>query len=219
MKDNRKSENLSSVAYNAIKDAINAGELVKGDITSEVRLSQMLNMSRTPIRKAVRRLEIEGFLEMRGEKGILIKGISYRDIMNLYAVRTEMEILAARTAVHAISIEDLDDLKDQLLQLKQMSNCNLNDAKNTYLQLDQKIHQLLIDNCANNYIQLIMDMISSNMERYQKISFETLNDLPTSIDRHLKILECIRQRDPELVIRELRNNINFGKNILLPKTE
>lgn len=216
MEKNQTARSLSAEAYDAIKDAICTGKFAEGDILSGLKLSKTLAMSRTPVRDAVRLLESEGFLEVKSGIGILVKTISVQDIKNLYAVRTEMEILAATTAVYQITAEELDALEKSFLSLKAAyANGGTLDQK-TYLDLDWELHELIVDRCGNSYIQTIMSMIYSNIRRYQRFSFEALNNLSESVDRHLRIINVLRLQDIELLKTELRGNIDKGKELLFP---
>lgn len=211
--DNR----FSDQAYDYIKDSICTGRFAQGDLLSGVSLSRTLSMSRTPIHDAVRRLEHEGFVEIKSGIGILVKSMSARDIQNLYAVRTEMEVLAAATAIYHISSESLDKLESEFLRLKDMYKRGQEVSPLTYLEVDWKLHKLLVDQCDNDYIQQIMEMIYSNIRRYQRCSFEALNNLPESVDRHLKIIDLLRAKDIHGIKSSLRKNIETGKDYIFPQ--
>lgn len=205
------------IAYNAIKDAIYAGRLAEGDYTSEVKLSREMNMSRTPIRKAVKMLENEGFLEVLGGAGILIKGISYHDIYSLYAVRESMEILAASGSVSRIPDSELDIVEKRFRDLQQNKEKETGEAEREYAEIDRSLHNLFIEYCDNNYIPAVMEVINSNAHRYRSLSSLTRDDLDDRIREHLWIIECVRRRNEEAVIAALRANIRLGRDLLTPE--
>lgn len=208
---------FSDQAYDYIKDAICTGQYASGDILSEVALSRKLSMSRTPIHDACRRLEHEGFVEVKSGIGILVKSMSGLDIQNLYAVRTEMEVLAASTAIYNIPANTLNELEKEFLHLKEMFVQGKEVCNQTYLEVDWKLHKLLIDQCGNDYIQQIMRMIYSNIRRYQRCSYEALGNLPESVERHIKIIRLLQEKDIERVKSALRNNIETGKDFISPQ--
>ncbi len=208
---------LTMIAYNEIKDAIYSGKLAEGDYTSEVKLSRELAMSRTPIRKAVKMLENEGFLEVLGGAGILIKGISYHDIYSLYAVRESMETLAAMSSVSRIPESELDAVEKRFLDLQKDKEKDPGEAEREYAEMDRSLHNLLVKYCDNNYIPPIMEVIESNAHRYRSLSALTRDDLDARIREHLWIIECIRNRNEEAVIAALRANIRLGRDLLTPE--
>ena len=101
-KGNRK-PNLSERAYEQIKDALCKGKIAAGDILSESQLAEELDMSRTPVREALRILASEGWVEIRRGIGAYVKAPSSKDMEDLYEVRCLLETLAIKTSVFNIS--------------------------------------------------------------------------------------------------------------------
>ena len=86
-----------------------------------------------------------------------------------------------------------------------------------YLTLDLTLHNLIINYSNNAYIKIIMKMLEPIVVRYQRTSFVALNDLSTSIYRHLEIIDILKNKNSSLLTQTLKNNINLGKEILLKK--
>lgn len=207
---------LSEQAYDMIKSDICSGKIVPGEILSIKYLAKKLSMSRTPVREAVYRLESESFCEIKSGIGVYVKGLSSQDVKNLYAIRVEMEVLAASTAIHHMKEEKLDALNAGFLLLKEQLSRNQRIDLKMYADLDRKLHRMIVEECENNYVQLVMDIIYSNIERYQRYTCEDTADLVERTEQHLRIVEFLRKKDHERVSVELRENIGSGRDILLP---
>ena len=96
--------------FRQLEKAILDGDLAPGTSLTEVKLSQELGVSRTPIREALMQLELEGLVKTTHNKGAVVVGISSGDVNDIYLIRTKVEGLAARRAAQNISDEELDAL-------------------------------------------------------------------------------------------------------------
>ena len=103
---------LRSKVFSQIEDAILTGKYAPGDGLTEMRLSEEMKVSRTPIREALRQLELEGLVEYVPSKGIVVTGIAWQDIEDIYEIRMRIEGLAASRAAENITDEELKELKD-----------------------------------------------------------------------------------------------------------
>src|SRR5689334_11674964 len=103
--ENDSNQLLGEVAYKAVRDAIVANKLKPGDRVSEYKVAEWLNISRTPAREGLRKLEAEGFLTASPRRGLVVATVDEEAIYELYAVREILEggaaALAARNATDA----------------------------------------------------------------------------------------------------------------------
>ena len=114
MTDHSKSNSVSSgqAAYNALLKAISDGTLKPGDRLREVEVSNLLNLSRTPIREALRRLESEGIVEHQPRIGAAVRKLSHTEIVELYEMRVVLEKTGAEMAAKHASDAEIDTLED-----------------------------------------------------------------------------------------------------------
>lgn len=96
---------LSAKVYNHIRDGILAGTFAKGDELKEKNIGDELGVSRTPVREALRQLELEGLVSIIPNKGAFVEGVSTDDIRDIYEIRALLEGLCARWAATRISDE------------------------------------------------------------------------------------------------------------------
>ena len=106
---------LRDMVFDVLMNAIMQGQLSPGERLLEVQLADEMGVSRTPVREAIRRLELEGFVVMIPRKGAYVAGLSVDDVESVYEIRTALETLAVRLAAQRMEAEDyrqLDELAE-----------------------------------------------------------------------------------------------------------
>ena len=216
-KGNRK-PNLSERAYEQIKDALCKGKIAAGDILSESQLAEELDMSRTPVREALRILASEGWVEIRRGIGAYVKAPSSKDMEDLYEVRCLLELQAIKTSVFHITQEEINRLEERFRRF--LSQCQAGHPPDSmeFSQLDWELHELIVERCRNNYLKTIMRSNISNMKRYQYLSIEALNNIQESVLQHLNILALMRRQDVPALSEALRLHLEWASGFLtLPR--
>ena len=103
---------MSTEAYNRIKQDIMFNKIKQGDLISESGLAKQLKMSRSPVRKAIRRLSAEGIVEIRNGVGIYVCDILNKELRDIFEIRALLECAAARTAISHITREDINQWRE-----------------------------------------------------------------------------------------------------------
>ncbi len=209
-------QSLTSRAYESIHTAICNGSLPAGCLLSENDLSRQLNMSRTPIREALRILESQDFVEIRDGLGTFVKTLSDWEIRDLYQIRGSLEPLAASTAIYHIKKQDIDALEAEFnALLARHANGEQIDFQE-FSQVDAKLHQLISDNCQNKYVCRFMASIMDNIQRCQVLSATFLDDLEESTKQHLVLLQCIRDKDQAALEVKMKEHLAWSLSCLSP---
>ena len=115
---------LRDAVFFSLKKAILQGHLKPGDRLVEQGLAQQMDISRTPIREALRKLELEGFVDCVPRKGVVVVGITAEDAAEIYTICAVLEGLAARLAAEKRTHEDLSQLKRILLDMETFIQAN-----------------------------------------------------------------------------------------------
>ena len=105
---------LRDVVFETLRDAIIKQVLKPGERLMEIQLADEMGVSRTPVREAIRKLELEGLVVMVPRKGAYVAGVSMKDIHEVYEVRAALEMLAVSLAAERITDEELDALERQV---------------------------------------------------------------------------------------------------------
>ncbi len=214
IKSKMKKKSLTDVAYEKIKELILDEEIEAGEAVSENQLAEYLQMSRTPIREAIRRLEADGILVSRQGYGTILKMLTMKDIEDIFEVREAMELIAAETAIRNITDEEIQELKKSLLNLLERFHRGEEIGRREFTKIDGQIHDLIVRRSDNEYVKVLMERIYFNVDRYRCISYKVSLDLEESTGQHLDLLQCMEERDKEKFMEHLKKHIRWSLNIV-----
>ena len=106
---------LREVVCETLRDAIRKGVLKPGERLMEIQLAEELGVSRTPVREAIRKLELEGYVIMMPRRGTYVANLSIRDVNEVFEIRTSLDSLASGLAAERITDEELERLQRLLV--------------------------------------------------------------------------------------------------------
>ena len=201
---------LAEKAYEAIKESLmqmDLTDLSVEDRIDERGLAEQLGISRTPLREAINRLVLEGFLKVVPRKGIFVVKKSKREIVEILLVRASLEGLAARLAVQYLTDKDIQQLKKIIApfdsintigkKILKFSNANV-EFHELILKLSQC--QVLTDLASNlfTHIHWVRTKAAGFQERFK-----------VAHNGHVAIIEALEDRDPELAEKRMRQHIEI----------
>ncbi len=189
---------LRDKVFNKLRDDILSGKYKVNEELKEVALGNTLGVSRTPVREALRQLELEGLVTIIPNKGAYVKGITEEDIHDIFVIRTYLEGLCAKWACRHATQEELDSL-DEIICLAEF-----NATKNKYEQmaeLDSRFHQTLYDACGSKMLRHVLRDFHQYVESVRKQTLSRSERACAAIEEHKGILEAIKNRDEELAER------------------
>lgn len=191
---------LREVVFNSIRGAIISGVLKPGERLMEVQLAEKMGVSRTPIREAIRKLELEGLVVMIARKGAYVADLSIKNITDVLEVRAALEGLASGLAALRMTEEEIKDLELTARHFEQAMNSN--DVEGI-IQTDIEFHEKIFKATRN---EKLLQLTNSLMEQVQRFRVMYLNKAIKStnlIKEHYKIAEAISKRN-----REMAENIS-----------
>lgn len=189
---------LRDRVFDQLRDDILNGKYAPGEELKEIPIGKELGVSRTPVREALRKLELEGLVSIVPNKGAYVSGISSEDVHDIYAIRSYLEGLCAKWACRHATEEDLNTL-DEILCL-----ARFNAERNRYEQmseLDSKFHQALYNACGSKMLRHILRDFHKYVESVRKQTLSRSERALAAIEEHEKILDAIKNRDEELADR------------------
>lgn len=204
---------LKDQAYEMIKKLLMNGDLSPGEFLSEVYLSEQLEMSRTPIRSALQRLEHEGIVRIHPKQGVYICDISIKQVYEVFEIRMVLEIYAVRKLAHTIESTQLEELKSLLkCQFEQMINEDLNAS----LHYDMLFHLKIMEFIDNQQMYTMFASIKEKLSFFgKKVLTKKVERLKQTYEEHLSILEAIEKKDPEKAARSMEEHLHNGRKTLL----
>lgn len=210
---------MVDLAYKGIRELILEEQIVQGALLSENQLAEYLNMSRTPVREALRRLEAEGILESIPGLGTFLRPMTENDIRHIYEVRKALELIACETAVYRITDEEIAEERAILLSLLKRHENGESIDRMEFSRIDGNLHDMLINKSDNHYIKILMDQIYFHVDRYRITSFKVSLDLVESTRQHLDLLDAFAQRNLERIKERVLSHLEWSLELLLNKLQ
>ena len=185
---------LRDVVFNTLRRAILKGELKPGERLMEITLADQLGVSRTPIREAIRKLELEGLVVMAPRKGAKVASITERDLNDVLEVRKGMEVLAISLACKRITGEELEKLEtiEQSFQ-KLIESGNLTELA----EMDVKFHDTIYQATNNQRLVQLLNNLREQMYRYRMEYLKDIAVRRTLAEEHKAICRALRERDEQ----------------------
>jgi len=212
---------LRDVVFNTLRQAILKGELAPGERLMEIQLAEKLGVSRTPIREAIRKLELEGLVSIIPNKGAYVTGITRKDVEDIYAIRSLLEGLCARWATAYITEKQLDALEENIY-LSEFHASKGHAQKLT--ELDDQFHDILYEACSSKMLEHQLRDFHEYVRRMRKQNLSGSERGLEAVLEHKQIMEAICRKDAdraqELAALHMRNAYdNMIKNGLLDAYE
>ena len=189
---------LSSKVFQKLRDNILTGKYAEQEELRENTIGKELGVSRTPVREALRQLELEGLVTIIPNKGAYVSGITGEDVKDIYRMRSLLEGLCARWAAERITEEQLDRL-DEIILLAEFHSKRENTINAEQItELDGQFHAVLYEACGSRILKHTLTDFHKYVQNARKLSIFSGERARKSIREHKMILRAIRERDPDL---------------------
>ena len=202
---------LSGRVFKKIREDILTGVYKNGESIIESRISIQLGVSRTPVREALRQLELEELVSIVPNKGAVVTGINADDIRDIYLIRSRIEGLAARMCAETITEEQIDSF-EEIIMLSQfhLSKGNLDQL----YKLDNRFHELLYEGSKSRILRHVLSDFHHYAQRVRKASLKSVERAKASIQEHQMIFEALKASDGELAEKLMNDHIVLkSKNV------
>lgn len=183
---------LRDVVFNTLRQAILKGELEPGERLMEIQLAERLGVSRTPIREAIRKLELEGLVLMIPRKGAEVAEISEKSLREVLEVRRSLEELAIELACQRITQEELATLEEAEGRFARAVEVG---EVMAIAESDESYHELIYRATANDRLVQILNNLREQMYRYRLEYIKDEDRRQILVVEHEHILRAIRRRD------------------------
>lgn len=191
MADDRYS--LSTKVFHTIREDILSGKYRYNEELKEKTIGDELGVSRTPVREALRQLELEGLVTIIPNKGAYVVGISKEDIKDIYEIRSRLEGLCAKWACSNITKEQLDEL-DENIYLSEF-HAGKDGHAEQILELDNKFHEILYEASKSPVLEHTLSDFHHYVQRVRKITLADSKRAVASNEEHRQIVEALKAKD------------------------
>ena len=186
---------LRDIVFQTLRKAILTGELEPGERLMETQLGEKLGVSRTPIREAIRKLELEGLVIMVPRKGAQVAQFTEKDIKDVLEVRAALEALAAKLACRRM--DERSFLKLQLIITEYDYASRDNDLE-VMIEKDIEFHETIFNATNNDKLSQFFSNMREQVDRYRIAYLKNAEHSNNVIEEHLAILDALKNRDEEL---------------------
>lgn len=207
---------LRDVVFNTLRQAILTGELKPGERLMEIHLANRLGVSRTPIREAIRKLELEGLVIMIPRRGAEVAKITEKSMQDVLEVRRALDTLCVELACERISDEELDQLKEACDDFEKATYTK--DPKKI-AKADVELHDIIVRATRNARLAQLVSNLSEQMYRYR---FEYIKDASKHqrlIEEHRIIYESIRNKDKVTAAETSKLHIDNQENTVMEQIQ
>jgi len=203
---------LRGRVFHKIREDILKGKYQQNEAMKELQISKELGVSRTPVREALRQLELEGLVTIIPNKGAVVSGINASDIADIYAIRALIEGLSAQWAAENIT----DDQLDELEEIVYLSEFHFKKGHIDQLYaLDTKFHEVLYEASNSKILRHVLSDFHHYVQRVRKTSLSEPERALKSINEHKALLEALKNKDGDAA--KLLANVhvqNTSKNVI-----
>jgi DNA-binding GntR family transcriptional regulator len=204
-------------AYQQIRQAILDGRYKPGERLIEQRISDEFDLSRTPVREALRRLEAEGLVLTERHRGSTVRPTSDSDVDDLYELRARLESMSAERAALRATTDDIAELDRAIQAFDDAIRLPTNDVQRVPLmeQMNVAFHDGLSRMAAHSRLEQLLANALDMPSGFQAMPIYTHEDAVTSNQFHRWIRDAVASRDPRRAGRLMFEHILMGRDVVL----
>lgn len=203
---------LRDVVFQTLRQSILHGELKPGERLMEIHLAERLGVSRTPIREAIRKLELEGLVVMIPRRGAVVASITEKDLKDVLEVRRTLEILAGEVACERITPKLLEELKKAG---KEFDRLKETEDINCLAEADVRFHEIIYTATENARLITILNNLREQMYRYRLEYLKDKGSHERLCQEHQRIYTAIKNGDKAAVETAVSVHIDNQKEAIL----
>ena len=196
---------LRDVVFNTLRKAILRGELKPGERLMEIQLANKLGVSRTPIREAIRKLELEGLVLMIPRKGAEVAQITEKNMQDVLEVRKALEELSVQLACERITPEQVEEMKMAAEDFRKV----LKSGDVTKIaEANVKFHDIIFAATNNQRLITLLNNLREQIYRYRVEYLKDEKNYPRLIEEHRQIMQGLKERNEQYVVEMTKKHMD-----------
>ncbi len=203
---------LRGRVFHKLREDILSGKYQEMEELREVSISEEMGVSRTPVREALRQLELEGLIQIIPNRGAYVTGITEKDVKDIYMIRSLLEGLCAKWATANITKEQMEEMEENVYLARFHAEKG---HLEQLAELDGRFHEILYEACDSKILEHQLKDFHQYVARVRRKTLSNANRGPKSNEEHSQILEAIKSGDGDLA-QKLANRhiINAYENMV-----
>lgn len=203
---------LRDVVFNTLRQAILRGELKPGERLMEIHLAEKLGVSRTPIREAIRKLELEGLVTMIPRRGAEVARITEKNLRDVLEVRRALDAFSCELACDRITKQEGDEL---YRACEEFAAATATRDATVIAAADVKLHDIIVHAAGNERLTEILNNLSEQMYRYRFEYIKDTSNYEKLVEEHRIIYESILKKDKQTAAQTARIHIDNQERSIL----
>lgn len=203
---------IREIVYECLRENIIKGVIPVGERIVEKVFADKLNISRTPVRDALRRLEMEELVKSIPGKGIVVKKITVEEVIEIYKIRANLEVLAAEEAMENITPEEIKKIQELLDLTEEMNNQgNVKEVVRLFAEFNEQIYE------ASRMKRLVtmISKLSEYLKRFRDISMSENKRREKGLKEHREILNAIVEKNHKDIDEIIKRHLQFSMEIVI----
>lgn len=203
-----KAKTVTDAVYERLKTDIMSGVYRPGQRLMETEVAEKLEVSRTPVRDAMIRLEQDGLTTIKPHRGIYVRKLSPKDVQDYYQLRAVLEGLGAKLATQNATKEDHDKLQHMLEDMHNILESHKN-AKHfkEMATINNQFHQLIFDIADNQVLAQTRETLANTIALVRSTSWQNQQRIFETWQEHQEIVEAIVSKDAQLAQKKMEEHI------------
>lgn len=201
-------QSLTSAVADKLRDQIIRGEIPEGTVLRQDLIATQYQVSRIPVREALRQLDAEGLISILPNRGALVPELSPADVEELFRIRALLEPEVLRASIPRLIEEDLDEAAALLRRFA--SELRLEKHVSSWGRLNWQFHSKLYSRANRPHFLNIIQNINNKGERYTRLQLYLTHGMKRANEEHEEILELCRKRDTVGAAKLLRQHIQYA---------
>lgn len=203
---------LRDIVFKTLREAIITGDLQPGERLMEIKLANELGVSRTPVREAIRKLELEGLVIMTARKGAEVAPINEKDLREVLEIRSSLESLACELACKNVSDPDIRKLgliNDEINRAVEAEDIE------TITKKDVEFHETIYLITDNNRLIQMLHQLKEHIYRYRFEYIKDMKNKKTIVEEHNRIIDAIAAKDAKRASLEIELHIDNQEKYIM----
>ncbi len=210
--DLSKNRPIRDVVYESLREMIIEGNIPVGERIVEKEFADRLNISRTPIREALRKLEMDDLVEYIPRTGIIVKRISEQDVQEIYKIRKALEMLAVENTMVNITKDETENIK-KLLDLTEQKN-SIGEVQEVF-RLFSKFNEEIYNASRMPRLKSMINNLNEYLKRFRRISVDDFARRGEALKEHRAILDAILSKDKEKAEEIIYKHLERSLDVVL----
>ena len=203
---------IRDIAYETLKHAIITGELPPGSRIVETVYANKLHISRTPLREALRKLELDGLVHYELRRGVIVCAFTLSDIEEIFTIRNAMMMLLLPSVIERVTDEDIGLLT---VIVRQMDEALDKDDCEALAVYNRQFHDTLEHISDKKRILNVIDGQQEYISRFSAVAIQSLTHRRAAQDEHHEMIRLLRDKDLESLKSLMHQHLEDSKNSCL----